>query len=276
MDVRLVRFGTGLLLALGLAGVLAASAIWVGRQPWFALRQVVLEGELVHNTPRTVRRELHGALKGMGYFTVDLTQAREAFEAVPWVRRAELRRVWPNRLVARLEEHRVAAYWVRPGRDDRLVNDRGEVFEVNLGDLDDESLPMLSGPEGQSAHVLDMWRALAPRFAGMSAKLDALALTERGSWRATLDVGTTMELGQGTPAEVGARVERFVNTVPQLMGRYERRALESVDLRHSDGYAVRVAGISTIEGGASGVARVQVPAASASASAVSASRQVVR
>ena len=44
-----------------------------------------------------------------------------------------------------------------------------------------------------------------------------------------------------------ARVRRFLKTLTQVTTRYSRRAsaLESADLRHENGYAVRLRGVST-------------------------------
>ena len=75
--------------------------------------------------------------------------------------------------------------------------------------------------------------------------LDRLELNERGSWRATLDSGAKVEIGRGTPDELQARVQRFTATLSQLTQRYPG-ALESVDLRYPNGYALRVRGVTTV------------------------------
>ena len=53
-----------------------------------------------------------------------------------------------------------------------------------------------------------------------------------------------VELGRGSDDEVIARTQRFVGTVTQVTQRYQR-PLEYADLRHNEGYAVRLKGIST-------------------------------
>ena len=60
-----------------------------------------------------------------------------------------------------------------------------------------------------------------------------------------LDSGAQVELGRGTDDEVVARTERFAATLPQVTGRFQR-PLEYADLRHQDGYAVRLTGITTV------------------------------
>jgi cell division protein FtsQ len=74
-----------------------------------------------------------------------------------------------------------------------------------------------------------------------------LALTARGSWQLELDTGGVVELGRGTPEEVTARTQRFAQTLTQVASRYGRRpdALISADLRHGDGFAVRLRGVGT-------------------------------
>ena len=49
---------------------------------------------------------------------------------------------------------------------------------------------------------------------------------------------------RGTPEELLARSERFVGTVAPISGRYQR-PVEYADLRHHEGYALRLKGVST-------------------------------
>jgi cell division protein FtsQ len=161
------------------------------------------------------------------------------------VRRAVVQRVWPNRLTVRLEEHRAAAWWHVEEREDKLVNRQGEVFEANPGDVEDENLPLLTGPEGTSAAMLAMHGRLQPVFDRLGLRLEALHLSARGSWRAVLDSGAEIELGRGIEDEVVARTQVFAATVKQLTARYQR-ALQYADLRHADGYALRLRGIGTV------------------------------
>ena len=120
---------------------------------------------------------------------------------------------------------------------------------ANSGDLDNENMPRLEGPDSESAQVLEMYKALAPEFEALKLPLKGLELSGRGSWHATLDTGTELELGRGTVGEVKAKVKRFVLTLSHVLTRLDKRvsSLESADLRHENGYAVRVRGLKTSE-----------------------------
>lgn len=245
-DVRLMRLTANVLYAL--AGVALAVLLmqWVARAPFFSLRAIQVEGEVTRNSASTIRANAAPKLAG-NFFTTDLMHGKQAFESVPWVRQAVVRRVWPNRLAVQLEEHRPVAVW---GTDDaaadQLVNSYGEVFQANLGDVEDDSLPLLHGPKGSSAHMLAMLHLLQPAFDSLRAQVQSLALSGRGSWRVKLDTGAVIELGRGSDEEVLARTERFVSTLAQVTGRFQR-SLEYADLRHHDGYAVRLKGVTTVD-----------------------------
>jgi cell division protein FtsQ len=245
-DVRLMNVvASGVFVLAGMA-LVAAGALWLTRAPLFTLKSIQLEGELARNGVNTVRANAMPALAG-NFFSLNLQRARAAFESVPWVRKAVVRRVWPNRLAVRLEEHRPAAVWRNEGDgNERLVNSFGEVFDANLGDVEDDALPVFTGPDAaSSAAMLAMYRRLAPVFARLEMNVQALQLSGRGSWRAELDSGATIELGRGTEDEVLARTERFVRTLTQATARYPQQPLQSADLRHADGYALKLRGVTT-------------------------------
>jgi cell division protein FtsQ len=231
--------GVGLAFAAGLA-------VWIAGQPMFAIRSIRVEGEVTRNSVSTIRANAMPRLHG-NFFTLDLDASRRAFESVPWVRHAVVRRIWPNRLAVRLEEHRAAAYWQTEGDADateRLVNTEGEVFEANLGDVEDDALPTFEGPEGAAAPMLAVYRALAPLLARLPAQIETLKLSGRGSWLAELDNGAAIEIGRGSADELLARADRFVRTFAQIDARFQR-PLAYADLRHVDGYALRLKGVGT-------------------------------
>ena len=128
-----------------------------------------------------------------------------------------------------------------------MVNSFGEVFEANAGDVEGDDLPRLAGPDGQAGEVLAMYEALVPVLEPLDLAVTRLTLTVRGSWNVELDTGAAIELGRGTREEVTARTQRFAQTLTQVTSRYGRtpEALLAADLRHADGYALRLRGVAT-------------------------------
>jgi cell division protein FtsQ len=247
-DIRLMNVTALVLATFGVVALVAVAILWAAHRPIFAVRSIKIDGDMAHNSVLTIRANAAPKLAG-NFFTMDLAAGRRAFESVPWVRQAMVRRVWPNRLSVQLEEHRAAALWLPAGsgdeNSDKLVNSYGEVFEANVGDVEDEALPTLSGPDGSSARMLALYGLLQKEFAPMEARIETLELSGRGSWRVELDTGAEVELGRGSDEEVITRTRRFVGTLPEVRSRYEQHPLLYADLRHNDGYAVRLKGITT-------------------------------
>jgi len=249
LDIRLMNALASALFGLLVLMLLGAALAYVQRLPQFAIRGVTVTGDVSHYNAISLRANVMPRLQGT-FFTLDLHAARQVFETMPWVRQAVVRRDFPNRLMVQLQEHQAVAFWGVEG-DSRLVNSFGEVFEANAGELEQDDLVRLIGPEGQSAQVLAMLHTLEPQLAPLELTLAQLELTPRGGWRAQLDNGTALELGSGSTDELLARLDRFLKTVTQATSRYNRgvEQLASVDLRHTDGYAIRLNGVSTVEAG---------------------------
>ncbi|MEI8324632.1 MAG: cell division protein FtsQ/DivIB [Betaproteobacteria bacterium] len=246
MDVKLMNVMASALF-LALAGMLLAALLgWAMRHPLFAISGITVQGEVTHYNAVTLRANVTPQLAG-SLFTMDLARTRSAFEALPWVRLAVVRREFPNRLRVQLQEQHPAAYWGAE-ESSQLLNSYGEVFEANVGEVEQEKLPRLLGPTAQAAQTLQMYRTLSPVFEVLDATLEQLQLSPQGDWRATLDSGAVIELGSGTATEVSARTKRFVHTVTQVTSHYARHAdsLESADLRYAQGYALRLAGVATV------------------------------
>lgn len=252
-DIRLMNGVTALLLVgLVLTG-LALAVHKLVRLPVFGLRHIQVDGEVSRNGVASLRANALPRLSG-NFLTLRLSEGRAAFEAVPWVRRATVQRVWPMSLRVELEEHKAAAYWeAKPDGADAgsdasaeraLINSFGEVFQANLGDVEDDDLPLLAGPDGHAAQMLAMWRQLDALSRKLDDTVERVDLSTRGSWRVTLERGAVIELGRGSDAEVLARYTQFAQSLPQVSSHFHS-PLASADLRHVDGFAVRLRGVST-------------------------------
>jgi cell division protein FtsQ len=215
------------LFALAALLVLGAAAWYAAHLPAFALREVRVEGPLTHVTrgeiEEVVRRELRG-----GFFTVDLAATRAAFERLPWVRGANVRRQWPARLDIGLEEHVPFARW----GEEALVNPQGELFRAAF----DGELPVFRGPEGAAREIAIQYRYFQRALGAIGEAPVQVQVTPRRAWQLKLASGTTLELGR---ENVEARLARFVALHPRTVGALGRR-IDYVDLRYANGFAVRI------------------------------------
>jgi len=214
-------------LALSLTMAAAGYLIWRWEPYLLPVRAIAVQGEVHRDTSDALVQEV-GSHLSRGILTLDLTGIKASVEALPWIRSAGLRRLWPDRVELTVVEHRPVAYW----GDGALVTREGIIFHPPRTALP-EGLPRLSGAETRSealARRLIDWRA---RIEPLGFDITDLSQDARGAWSLRFDNGIELSLGT---REVEERLNRFIGAYPHLAA-VGRPAV--VDLRYSNGFAVR-------------------------------------
>lgn len=247
MDVRLMNFGAAVLMLVFVLLVLGGAASWLLRHQAFAIRSITVQGEVVRSHAASFRQHVMPQLSG-NFFTINLAHAKKGFESVPWVREAVVHRVFPGQLRTVIAEHEPFATWGEEGGY-LMVNQQGQVFEAPMEEVDIEKLPRMLGPEGSAPMVTRMYRVMQPLLETLDFNIEKIELTARGSWRVWTTSGAQIELGRGTESELVERTQLLLKTLPQVSARYKRTpmALLGADMRHKDGYALRLRGVSTLD-----------------------------
>lgn len=234
-----------LLTVLAVAALAWAALTGLQRLPLFPLREVVLVAPPHQVAPAQIEHAARNAIIG-NFFTVDLDATRDAFEKLPWVRKATVQRQWPDALALTLEEHEAAARWQAPGKtadpaagDNRLVNRQGELFSADLpgGSPVSQVLPLLSGPDGSAGELLRQRDSFDAALAGIGRHVAVLTLSPRLAWQLRLDDGMAIELGRGRgPDTLTERMTRFVahyDAASTQLGR-----ARSIDMRYPNGFVM--------------------------------------
>ncbi len=244
-DARALNASASGIIAVVVVACIASAVWWVSQLPMFTLRSVSVESmygmELQHVNKLTLRAGVVGRIKG-NFFTTNLAQVRSAFESVPWVRKATVRREWPDQLIVEVEEHEALGTW---GEDGRLLSVKGDVFTANLAEADeDRVLPALDGPEGSEKEVLARFAELRAWFAPIRLAPEKLDLSSRYAWTVKLDNGMSVALGrEQDKTTLKTRVDRLVGIYPQLASRLQD-GIDTIDMRYQNGLALYAAGLN--------------------------------
>jgi cell division protein FtsQ len=244
-DVKAMNAVSGLLFGLFALVLMGSGLWWLSQRPMFTLKVIRVEalGEdpLRRVSSATIRGAAIPKIKG-NFFTADLDSVKQAFEAVPWVRRASVRREWPNTLVVALEEHAPLGTW---GEDGRLLSVKGDLFIANLAEAEEDgALPEFGGPDGSEKDVLARYKDLQDWFDPVKLKPRSVQLSKRYAWTVKMDNGMTVELGrEQSSSTLRERVDRLIGVYPQLVADLQNR-IESVDMRYPNGLALKASGLN--------------------------------
>lgn len=197
------------------------------------IAHVAIQGDLSYISQQAVQQRIAPYLNA-SFFTIDLTTLRSDLETMPWIAHAEVRRVWPDQVVIRLEEQLPVARW----GDSALLNNQGEAFAPReLANYD--HLPQLFGPQRAQQQVMQQYQVLSQMLRPLGFSVARLELRERGSWFLTTgasNAGPGIELLLGRD-DLLPKMRRFIAIYDKTL-KDQISNIARVDLRYANGLAV--------------------------------------
>lgn len=197
------------------------------------ITKINVQGDLSYISQQAVQQRI-APYVAASFFTIDLAAMRSELEKMPWIAHAEVRRVWPDQVVIRLEEQLPVARW----GDEALLNNQGEAFTPReLANY--EHLPQLFGPQRAQQQVMQQYQVLSQMLRPMGFSIARLELRERGSWFLTTGAGSA---GPGIELLLGR--DHLVEKMRRFIAIYDKTLKEQItniariDLRYSNGLAV--------------------------------------
>ncbi len=212
----------GAVFALSLIGI----SVWlIGLETsnWFPLNRLEVKGQ-----EYTQAQELYQtfqAIEDRGFFSMNIEQAEADILALPWVKKVQLRKVWPETLNLQIEEHEPLAYWGANG----VVSTQGHVFYPN--ELPQENWLVLSGPETMAAELTDLLQDYQQQLDQKQLRIESMQLTDRGAVSLELNDGVIVKLGK---IQVAERLQRLIEQF-DLVKQYKKAPLAYLDLRYQNG-----------------------------------------
>lgn len=155
-------------------------------------------------------------------------------KGLPWARKVDIKRIWPDTLKIMIEEKRPVALW-----KNSFITDDGSIIKVAMQDIQKQDmvmpLPKLSGPDKQYLEVLHNFERFSKLLAAYGLRADSLNLRENQAWDLYLDDGVVLRLGK---RDFEKRILGFCKAYSaEFVDRPEK--LTSVDLRYPHGMAVQ-------------------------------------
>lgn len=224
------------LFRLVLLSLLVLIAGWQGWQEvkaqgadWLPVKYVRIEGAFQYIAKDKVKSVLLEHVTS-GFYNVDIKRVQSSVKALPWVDTVRVERVWPDAFNIVIKEQSPVVRW----RDDALLNANGEVFKPEQI-KDFSQLPLLEGPDGYELKMLKILNALLIDLSEQGMLLGKFKINERRAWNIELQNKMELKVGRNQPLK---KIQRFLKTIP-LIGQEQIAGIAVVDLRYSNGYALR-------------------------------------
>jgi cell division protein FtsQ len=198
-----------------------------------------LENLTVEGRAMTSREDLLAAVdadRGTPILAIDVAKAREAIEALPWVKTARVERHLPDTVQIEIQERAPYALW-QEGTRYTLVDREGKpIIEVPQVDLAEQKLPLIVGADAPR-HAAELFAALETNPDLANRVRSAVRVGDR-RWNLyfdNLDTGMAVRLPEDAVGPAWTRLGTLERDYKIL-----ERDLDFVDLRLDDRLIVRV------------------------------------
>ncbi len=220
--------GLGLGAALLLAGLVGFALAEVGARPL----TVELYGELEHVDPRGVQALVEPYLRA-GFFSLDPDLLELRLAELPWVRSADVERLWPDRIAVRIKAHEPLARW----GDAAVLTRAGVLVASAYPPVPGVEVVRIDAGPADAARVARDLPRVQTILRRAEAGLRGWELSPAGDLRLSLELdgfSVVAELGREDLAD---RVQRLAEVaLPVLRPRI--RTVTHIDLRYRNGFAV--------------------------------------
>ena len=195
----------------------------------FTVGTVIVDGRIETETTEIGRRL--GLKRGDLMLYVDVDEARARLEALPWVKSAEVRRIWPSRIHVTIRERKPVARWQIDGVK-FVIDSLGQKIEGQRAEQF-ASLPLIVGKgAGEAAASFFALVAAQPNF--MSGVKAAVRVGER-RWDLRLANGVEVRLPEEGAEAALAELVRLDREDGILA-----RDIKAIDLRFADRFIVKL------------------------------------
>lgn len=248
-----VRSALRLVVPLALLAVVVPPLLEAARRhPYFAVREVVMR-----HRGRVAPDDLRSALQireGASIWDVDAHAAAARLRARPWVRSADVRREFPDRVVVRVREYRPSAIVVVREEQSEpalfYVAANGRIF-APVGDTDGRDLPYITG---LSRADLDGREGFGPQSVRRALGLLRLVTRESTVLGTISEINvdrtaglTLLPIRPAVPIELGTgdfatKLDRLAKVLPLWVGR--EGEVRSVSCMFEDEIIVRTRAVA--------------------------------
>ena len=192
------------------------------------IQSITIDGPFQRVSALLIEEAISSELEA-GFLSANLTEIQDRIVSLPWIDQASVSRRWPGKLEISVSEQVPAACWGDRG----LLNIRGELFVTDARHIPAE-LPRLSGPEGHSSEVAQMYLDVRERLIPIGLNLRSVNLDARGAWQLTLQDGIAIRLGR---RNIDERADLFLQVVANIVSNRETE-IDFIDMRYNNGFTI--------------------------------------
>ena len=193
-----------------------------------AIKKILINKSLQYVEKNEVDALLQQALE-KDFFSLELKDVAQTVNHIPWVKSAQVKKIWPDTILVNIQEQNPVARW----GDAQLISATGEVFAPgNLQGFSD--LPHLIGKQVQREEITRFYDQTKRTLRDNGLNISVLNMRSAFEWHVQFDNGLLIILSEKQGL---AKIKEF-NEVYQKHISPKLEDIAHVDLRYDSGFVV--------------------------------------
>lgn len=215
--------------ALSILFLLSAGVSWMIKSAYFPVKYKKIESKkqgFKHLNIAYLQAVAKNSIDN-NIFHVNLNRVKAEFEHNPWVKNANVWRVWPDTVIVEIEERVPVARWQKT----QLIDEDGTIFSASTN----INLPSLEGPKNNEKNILLLYQQASEELAKVNLTIEQFSCNARLSCQMRLQNGILVKLGREHIAQRVARLRHFWYSIFQP----QASNLAYIDLRYQDAFVIK-------------------------------------
>jgi len=222
---------------------------WLGKPGNFSIKKIELVSQLENQEVKELNKMATGVLNG-GFFSLNIEDfTRSLLLKLPWVKSISVKKIWPDKLLINIVEHKPIVRWlsVEENITDvvldnvQLLSQEGLIISPALTaqqKIKFNRMVLLTGTKNSTQTVLSLCLQINESFKQLGLGIKQCGMNARRTWKVVLILNKgqeiTIKLGKKNMIQ---KLKRFIHIFSGQLKHY-LVDINSVDLRYVNGFSV--------------------------------------
>ena len=199
------------------------------RKIYFPIKNVSIESKIINVSKHSVFEKSKNYLDSKSFFNFRINILKKEIEKVPWVKSADIRRVYPGKIKIYIEEHAPIAIW----NNKSYMNDVGDIFLIQ--DIK-KNLPVIISNQSGNKIMFLYFTLLLKYISDYNFDMEIKKIEENDirSLSAHFSSGIIVKFGS---KDIRNKIHAFIK-IYNTLNSSDLEKIGYIDMRYSNGFSI--------------------------------------
>tara|TARA_B100001093_G_scaffold31966_1_gene27627 strand:- start:222 stop:917 length:696 start_codon:yes stop_codon:yes gene_type:complete len=195
----------------------------------FPINHITLGQKALNVNESDIFKIAESYLKNKSFFNINMDYLKNSIEKVDWVRNANIRRSYPNKVIIFIEEYKPVAVW----NNDFYISENGNIFSANKIE---KKLPKLSSFANRNIIIFEYFSLISDGILNNKINEKIYQIKEDEIRSLTVSFASNIAVKFGSQ-NIKERIDIFLK-VYKTLNSSDLKKIRYIDMRYSNGFSI--------------------------------------